>query len=89
MLGSNGQQEEPGFRRAAAQGEYGHPGNGFAARARSGGGQPGPNGAREYYNINADDLAAALAVALKADRLFYLTESGGVWDAERNACCRW
>jgi len=38
---------------------------------------------REYFNINADDLAAALAVALKADRLFYLTDSGGVWDAER------
>jgi acetylglutamate kinase len=41
-------------------------------------------GARgEFLNINADDLAAALAVALQADRLFYLTESGGVWDAER------
>jgi acetylglutamate kinase len=41
-------------------------------------------GARgEFLNINADDLAAALAVALQADRLFYLTESGGVWDCER------
>jgi len=41
-------------------------------------------GARgEFLNINADDLAAALSVALGADRLFYLTESGGVWDAER------
>ncbi len=37
----------------------------------------------EYLNINADDLAAALASALKADRLLYLTESGGVWDADR------
>ena len=37
----------------------------------------------EYLNINADDLAAALATGLKADRLLYLTESGGVWDAER------
>ncbi|MEJ2009689.1 MAG: acetylglutamate kinase [Acidobacteriota bacterium] len=37
----------------------------------------------EYLNINADDLAAALATALGADRLLYLTESGGVWDAER------
>jgi acetylglutamate kinase len=37
----------------------------------------------EYLNINADDLAAALATALHADRLLYLTESGGVWDAER------
>lgn len=41
----------------------------------------GPGG--EYFNINADDLAAALATELKADRLLYLTESGGVWDAER------
>ncbi len=41
-------------------------------------------GARgEFLNINADDLAASLAVALQADRLFYLTESGGVWDAQR------
>jgi acetylglutamate kinase len=41
-------------------------------------------GARgEFLNINADDLAASLAVALQADRLFFLTESGGVWDARR------
>jgi acetylglutamate kinase len=37
----------------------------------------------ELLNINADDLAAALATALEADRLLYLTESGGVWDAEK------
>ena len=37
----------------------------------------------EYLNMNADDLAAALATALRADRLLYVTESGGVWDAER------
>jgi acetylglutamate kinase len=37
----------------------------------------------EYLNVNADDLAAALATALRADRLLYLTESGGVWDADR------
>jgi acetylglutamate kinase len=42
---------------------------------------PGPRG--EYFNINADDFAAALAQALEADRLVYLTEAGGVWDAER------
>jgi acetylglutamate kinase len=41
----------------------------------------GPDG--DYYNINADDLAAALAVELRAHRLLYLTESGGVWDAEK------
>lgn len=42
---------------------------------------PGPGG--EFLNINADDLAAALARALKADRLLYLTEAEGVWDSER------
>lgn len=42
----------------------------------------GLSAAGEYLNINADDLAAALATALEADRLLYLTESGGVWDAE-------
>jgi acetylglutamate kinase len=43
----------------------------------------GVNTRGEFLNINADDLAAALAVALRADRLLYLTESGGVWDAEK------
>jgi acetylglutamate kinase len=37
----------------------------------------------EFLNINADDVAASLAVALQADRLFFLTEAGGVWDANR------
>jgi acetylglutamate kinase len=41
-----------------------------------------PNARGEYFNINADDFAAALASAIEADRLLYLTESGGVWDAE-------
>jgi acetylglutamate kinase len=41
----------------------------------------GPGG--EYYNVNADDFAAALAKALHADRLLFLTESGGVLDARR------
>lgn len=38
----------------------------------------------EYLNVNADDLAAAIAMELGADRLVFLTESGGVWDAEKN-----
>lgn len=42
-----------------------------------------PGGQGEYLNVNADDLAAALAAALRADRLLYVTESGGVWDAKR------
>ncbi|MGH9327404.1 MAG: acetylglutamate kinase [Terriglobia bacterium] len=42
-------------------------------------------GARnEYLNVNADDFAAAIAGALPADRLIYLTESGGVRDADAN-----
>lgn len=41
---------------------------------------PSPQG--EFLNINADDLAAALAGAIRADRLLYVTEWGGVWDAE-------
>jgi acetylglutamate kinase len=41
----------------------------------------GPKG--EYFNINADDFAAAIASRLTADRLIYLTESGGVWNADR------
>ncbi len=36
---------------------------------------------QHYFNVNADDLAAGLARALHADRLVFLTESGGVWDA--------
>lgn len=42
-----------------------------------------PDSRGEYLNINADDLASAIAAALQADRLLYLTESGGVWDADR------
>lgn len=42
---------------------------------------PGANG--EYFNVNADDFAAALAETIRAERLIYLTESGGVWDAAR------
>lgn len=37
----------------------------------------------EFLNINADDVAAAISTALKADRLIYLTEAGGVWDADK------
>jgi acetylglutamate kinase len=43
----------------------------------------GTSSSGEFLNINADDLAAALAAAIHADRLLYLTESGGVWDAEK------
>jgi acetylglutamate kinase len=46
-------------------------------------------GARgEYLNVNADDLAAALALALKTDRLIYLTETAGVLDAQQRLLSR-
>jgi acetylglutamate kinase len=41
----------------------------------------GPKG--QYFNVNADDFAAAIAGRLHADRLIYLTESGGVWNAQK------
>ena len=37
----------------------------------------------EYYNINADQMAAACAVACRADALVFLTDVPGVWDAEQ------
>jgi acetylglutamate kinase len=38
----------------------------------------------EYYNINADQMAAACAVACEAARLAFLTDVGGVMDAEQS-----
>lgn len=38
---------------------------------------------REALNVNADDAAAAIAVALRADRLVFLTDVPGVLDAAR------
>lgn len=35
----------------------------------------------EYYNINADQMAAACAAACAADALIFLTDVPGVWDA--------
>ncbi len=37
----------------------------------------------EYYNINADQMAAACAVACSAERLAFLTDVSGVWDGDR------
>ena len=37
----------------------------------------------EYYNINADEMAAACAVACKADALVFLTDVPGVRGPER------
>lgn len=38
----------------------------------------------EYYNVNADEMASACAAALAADRLVFLTDVNGVWDAQKN-----
>lgn len=38
----------------------------------------------EYYNVNADEMASTCAAALGADRLVFLTDVNGVWDAEKN-----
>jgi acetylglutamate kinase len=38
----------------------------------------------EYYNINADQMAAACAVACEAARLAFLTDVGGVMDADQS-----
>ncbi len=42
----------------------------------------------EYYNINADEMAAACAIATKADALVFLTDVPGVKGADGNVL-RW
>jgi len=42
----------------------------------------------EYYNINADQMAAACAVACRADALVFLTDVAGVKDAD-GTVIRW
>ncbi len=42
----------------------------------------------EYYNINADEMASACAVATKADALIFLTDVPGVKGADGNVL-RW
>ncbi|HEY5381328.1 MAG TPA: acetylglutamate kinase [Acidobacteriaceae bacterium] len=42
----------------------------------------------EYYNINADEMAAACAIATKADALVFLTDVPGVKGAD-GAVLRW
>ncbi len=41
----------------------------------------GANG--ETYNINADTVAGEVAAALKAEKLMLLTDTNGVWDADK------
>lgn len=42
----------------------------------------GPEG--ETYNVNADTMAGAIAIALGAERLFLLTDVAGVLDKQKN-----
>ena len=42
----------------------------------------------EYYNVNADQMAAACAVACRADTLVFLTDVAGVKDAD-GTVIRW
>jgi acetylglutamate kinase len=42
----------------------------------------------EYYNVNADQMAAACAVACRADALIFLTDVAGVKNAD-GAVIRW
>jgi acetylglutamate kinase len=42
----------------------------------------------EYYNVNADQMASACAVACGANALIYLTDVAGVKDAE-GTVIRW
>jgi acetylglutamate kinase len=42
----------------------------------------------EYYNINADEMAAACAIGTKADTLVFLTDVPGVKGADGNVM-RW
>jgi len=41
-----------------------------------------------YYNINADEMAAAVAIFCRSDRLIFLTDVPGVFDAKRQVIPR-
>jgi acetylglutamate kinase len=41
-----------------------------------------------YYNINADEMAAAVAVLCKSDRLVFLTNVPGIFNAQRQVITR-
>ena len=41
-----------------------------------------------YYNINADEMAAAAAIFCKADRLVFLTDVPGIYDENRQVIPR-
>jgi acetylglutamate kinase len=37
----------------------------------------------QFYNVNADQMAASVASAMQAEKVFFLTDVDGVWNKER------
>ncbi len=37
----------------------------------------------QFYNVNADQMAASVASAMQAEKLFFLTDVDGVWDQDK------
>jgi len=37
----------------------------------------------QFYNVNADQMAASVASAMQVDKLFFLTDVDGVWSEEK------
>jgi acetylglutamate kinase len=37
----------------------------------------------QFYNVNADQMAASVASAMRAEKLFFLTDVDGVWGKEK------
>jgi acetylglutamate kinase len=40
----------------------------------------------QFYNVNADQMAASVASAIQAEKLFFLTDVDGVWGPEQVIC---
>ena len=41
------------------------------------------DGQGQFYNVNADQMAASVASAMQAEKLFFLTDVDGVWNKEK------
>ena len=40
----------------------------------------------QFYNVNADQMAASLASAIQAEKLLFLTDVDGLWDQDKAIC---
>lgn len=40
----------------------------------------------QFYNVNADQMAASIAAAIHTERLIFLTDVDGVWDENKVIC---